>query len=300
MRVIALRGLAAGLALLLAACGTPGAVTNENVGALRSGIAAADRQSQLAFDAANKLAREQSIAVVLADPDFRLSEADFPLPAPPEATQKWEQAFDILDEYGAALQSLVDPARAGETGARLEALATTLNGPSLEAGIPAGVAGAFSALGRAIMRGLAEKKATEVMRRTDAAFSSVVGDMASAIGTGASDAGSLQNSVAANWNASVLGLIENDYSKLAPADAEARRAVIDRYLAALGARDAQLASLAQLRQSLLALGEAHSAAARGSPGDALFWIQRIDGWLDDVKARSAAVAAGGPEKEPGK
>ena len=294
------KGLAAGLALLLAACGTPGAITHENVGSLRSGIAAAGQQSQLAFDAANKLARDQSIAAVVADPDFQLNEADFPLPAPPEATQKWAQAFGLLDSYAAALQSLVDPVRAGETGDRLQQLGTTLNGPSLNAGIPASVAGAFSALGSAIMQARAEKKATDVMRRTDPAFNRVVGDMAAAIGTGATDAGSLQNSVAANWNASVLTLIEDDYSKLSPADADARRAVIDRYLTAIAGRDAQLASLSQLRQSLLALGEAHSAAARGSPGDALYWVQRIDGWLDEVKARSGAVAAAGAVKESGK
>jgi hypothetical protein len=54
-------------------------------------------------------------------------------------------------------------------------------------------------------------------------------------------------------------------------------------------RDAQLRDLDGLRSSLLALGEAHSAAAKGSPGDALFWVERIGGWLDDIKRRTQAA-----------
>lgn len=280
----------AALALAVSGCATPGPILTQNVGALRSGISAAQQQSQLAFDAANKLAREQSINAVVADTDFKLTEADFPLPAPPDATQKWAQAFSILDSYGAALQSLVDPKRSAATGDRLQELATTLNGSSLAAGIPANLAGAFSALGSALVQARSEKKATDVMRKTDFAFNQVVNEMATAIGTSGSEVGSLQNSVASAWNSSVLTLIEDDYSKLTPADQAGRRAVIDRYLKAIAGRDTQLANLSQLRQSLLALGEAHSAAARGSPGDALFWIQRVNGWLDDVKKRSAAVA----------
>lgn len=286
-----LKAAAAAALLLVAGCATPGPILNENVGALRSGIGAASQQSQLAFDAANKLAREQSVNAKVADPRRTLDPGDFPLPAPPEGTAKWAQAFSILDSYGAALQSLVDPKRSQAGGDALQALGTTLNGPTLAAGIPPSLTAAFSTLGSALLQARSESKATAVMRQTDGAFNAVVNDMATAIGTSGTDAGSLQNSVASSWNRSVLTKIEDDYAALAPTDQAGRRAVIQRYLDAMNARDKQLASLSQLRQSLLALGEAHSAAARGDPGNALFWVQRINGWLDEMKARTDAIEA---------
>jgi hypothetical protein len=290
--------LTVGLALLLGACATPGPATTENAGALRAGVDAARQQSQLAFDTANKLAREQAVAAKVADPSTILRQGDFPLPAPPEATAQWAAAFDVLDSYAAALQSLVDPKAAQTSGDSLQALGESLNGPTVNAGIPPMLTAAFSAFGSALVQARSEGKATAVMRRTDPAFNGVVGAMASAIGSGGSDPGSLQNSVASSWNRSVLPLIEQDYRRADPADSAARTAIIHRYLDAMAGRDAQLASLGQLRQSLLALGEAHGAAARGEPGDALFWIQRVNGWLDDAKARTAQVEAAPREPKP--
>lgn len=289
------RAILVAIVLFVAGCATPGPILTENVGALRSGIAAANQQSNLAFGAANKLAREQSINAKLTNPSQKLLAKDFPLPAPEAAIDQWGAAFGILDSYAAALQSLVDPKRSAGTGDALQALGTTLNGSSLEAGIPPSLVGAFSAFGAAIVQGASEKKATAVMRKTNFAFNQVVNDMATAIGTSGTDDGSLQNSVYTAWD-DVLSNIQDDYSKLTVDDAPQRRAVIQRYLDALAARDAQLSTLSQLRQSVLALGEAHSAAARGEPGDALFWIQRVNGWLDDAEARTKAVVA--KEEEP--
>jgi hypothetical protein len=115
------KAAAAAVLLLVAGCATPGPILNENVGALRTGIGAASQQSQIAFDAANKLAREQSVNAKVADPSKSLDPDDFPLPAPPEGTAKWAQAFKILDSYGAALQSLVDPKRSQAGGDALQA-----------------------------------------------------------------------------------------------------------------------------------------------------------------------------------
>jgi hypothetical protein len=50
-------------------------------------------------------------------------------------------------------------------------------------------------------------------------------------------------------------------------------------------------SLGDLRSSVLALGEAHKAAAAGDNGNAQFWIGRIGGWLDEVRRRTEAVEA---------
>jgi len=111
-------------------------------------------------------------------------------------------------------------------------------------------------------------------------------NMATAIGT--DNTSDLRGTVNANWNA-VLARIRSEFASTKPDDRDARRRVIQKFVDAVDARDTQLAGLDQLRSSLLALGEAHAAAGRGSRGEALFWIERIDGWLDDIKARTAAL-----------
>lgn len=280
-----IRAMAAGIGLLLAAaCATPGPILTEDVGAIRSGVAAASQQSAQSFAAANDLAREQAIELKVRSPDTILRQTDFPLAVPAKAASEWAAAFTILDQYGAALQSLVDPARAEQTATVLGDLGQSLNSGALNANIPPSLISVFQTFGQALVQARAEKKATAVMRATDHDFNEVVGQMATAIGR-PEEPGSLANTVASQWNNSVLGLIENQYDGVSPADLDTRRNVIQSYIEAMNERDRQLADLALLQQSLLALGEAHSAAAKGRPGDALFWIARINGWADDVRNR---------------
>jgi len=291
-RPFALRGqrhhhlhvMAAAVTVALSACATPGPVITENVGAIRSGVVAAKQQAEASFAAANQVSREQAIARKIRHSETILRETDFPLAVPIESARDWSGAFDILDQYGAALQSLVDPKRAQETSSALGALGQSLNSPNINAKIPSSLTAVFQTLGQALVQAHAERRATSVMRATDVAFNDVVGQMATAIGKPA-EPGSLSNTVASQWNNSVLPLLENEYASLSPSDQDARRGVIEAYVKAMAERDRQIADLVLLQQSLLALGEAHSAAAKGRPGDALFWIGRINGWADDVRKR---------------
>jgi hypothetical protein len=280
------------LPLLATACATPGPILTENVGAIRSGVGAAREQARISFVAVNKLAQDQAIERKIDLPERTLRESDFPTPVSTADATAWSNAFGILDSYGAALQKLVDPARAQATGDAISALATSLNGPTIDAKIPPSLSAVFATFGQALVQAKAEKSATAVMRKTDPAFGEVLAAMATAIGGSPQDRNSLQFVVESNWTNSVLAHLENRYADLAPGNADRRRVLQD-YVAAITSRDAQLANLSQLQQSLLALAEAHAAAARGSSGDALFWIGRINGWLDDIKRRTDAAGKSG-------
>jgi hypothetical protein len=222
-----------------------------------------------------------------------LRQEDFPTPVTAAAAQQWSAAFDLLDAYAAALQNLVDPRHAQDTGTAIGQLGESLNGPTLKAGIPPSITAVFQSFGAALVQARAEAGASAVMRRTDPAFAQLVGRMASAVGHGNHEPGSLYDAVESAWNDSVLPGLENRYKALSPSDETGRRQAIGAYLDAIAARDAQLTQLGQLAQSLLALGEAHAAAARGRPGDALFWIKRIDAQLDQIKSQKSGAAATG-------
>ena len=295
MRMIGLRCVAMTIMAALAGCSTPGPVLTQDLGAIRSGIAVTREQARVSFDSANRLALQQSVERKVALPDTTVKESDFTTPVSAADAAAWGNAFGVLDSYGAALQSLVNPKRATDTGDAIGDLAQALNGPTIDAKIPASLSGLFSTLAQALVQARAEKTATAVMRTTNPAFNDVVSRMAAAIGASPRDRGSLQNVVESNWTNAVLPGLDNRYQKLKVGDA-ARHQVLTDYTTAIITRDAQLANLAQLHDSLLALGEAHAAAAKGKPGDALFWIGRINGWLDDVKRRADAAQKSGEGK----
>lgn len=280
------------LPLLVVACATPGPILGENVGAIRTGVGAAREQARISFVAVNKLAQDQAIERKINLPERTLRESDFPTPVSTADAAAWSNAFGILDAYGAALQKLIDPAQAQATGDAISALATSLNGPTIDAKIPPSLSAVFATFGQVLVQAKAEKSATSIMHMTDAAFSEVLSTMATAIGGSPQDRNSLQFVVESNWTNSVLANLETRYAELSPSNADRKRVLQD-YVAAIAARDAQLANLSQLQQSLLALAAAHAAAARGSSGDALFWVGRINGWLDDIKRRTDAADKSG-------
>jgi hypothetical protein len=281
-RLIAALGV---LLVGLVACATPGPVLTENVGTIRTGISTAREQSRLAFEGANRVARSQAIDLKVEDTKaVSIGETDFPLAVSQADIDHWAEAFDVLDAYAAALQKLVDPALAQGTGDALQALGDQLqNGKVINAKLPSGIAGTFASFGQALVQARAEKKAIDIMRRTSPQFSAVMSGMADAIGS--DNTSDLRATVHGSWQ-EVLGHARTNFGQTSPANREARRQAIQQFVDAMDARDAQDANLGQLRASLIALGEAHAAAARGSHGEALFWIERISSWLDDVRHRT--------------
>jgi hypothetical protein len=277
----------------LGACATPGPVLTESVGTIRTGLTLARQQSETAFATTNEAARDIDIARALEDPLRNLREEDFPLALAPEDIAKWSNAFTALDAYLGSLQRLVAPERATATGNNLDALAEQLSGGPAQLSLPAEAVAAFSTFASALVQASAERRAIDVMRRVDPQFNEVMAGLADAIG--ADDSSGLRGTSRRYW-AGKLSTLRVTYSEIDPSAASERRAVIDQFLETIDARNAQLASLAHLKASLLALGEAHSAAARGDNGSAQFWIGRISGWLDDIKRRTEAAAEQGDEQ----
>lgn len=276
------------LPLQLTACATPGPILTESVGTMRTGLALTRQQAETAFAVTNAAARDIDIARALDSDRPTLAEADFPLALDPADIQRWSNAFTVLDSYLASLQRLVAPERAQATGNNLDALATELRGGAASLSLPAEATAAFSTFASALVQASAERRAQDVMRQVDPAFNAVMAGLADAIGD--DDRTGLRGTSRIYWE-NKLSELRVAYSRIAPTDRTGRRAAIDKFIQTIDARNAQLRSLADLRASVLALGQAHSAAAAGDNGNALFWIGRIGGWLDDVRRRTDAAQA---------
>ena len=276
-------------ALALSGCATPGAVLTESVGTIRDGVGAVRVQSTEAFEAANRSAIDIDVERVVARPTPQLTEADFPRAIDPADIEKWSNAFNGLDAYLGAVQSLVDPARATATADNLDKVAEQLRGGATGLKLPAEASGAFSALAGALVQARADRTATAVIRRTDVAFNEVTTTMAGAIGNDGNSG--LRQTVRLYWLGK-LSDVRANFATAATTDEARRRELAGQFAGAMTSRDADLANLGSLHDSLLALGQAHSAAARGSGGDAVFWVGRITDWLADVKRRVEAAKAG--------
>lgn len=277
------------LLLASAACTTSGAKLSQTVAPLRTGLTQADEQSSIAFARTNEMARALNVNRVLELKGNNLREADFPRPISLEAQEEWDHAFDALDSYLQELQNLVDPARSAQTTSELDALADQLRTGRTQIRLPGASVAAFNSFAGALVQARAERTAIGVMRRTDTSFNEVMGGMADAIGR--TDRDGLRMTVRAYWEKNLSDLrAEYTSTSTSNADLPSRRALINAFINATEARDAQLRDLSSIQSSLLALGQAHNAAARGDGGDALFWVQRVSTWLEDTKTRAQAAA----------
>ena len=280
----------------LTGCATPGPILGHDVAVIRAGIAATRDTAQSSFASANAFVRDQAVDRLVDKPAEILSAEQFPRAVSAIDAAAWNTAFGALDRYSAALQRLVDPKRAQATGDALTALGTELQSGVFRAKLPTEVSALFATFGAALVQARAERKAMLVMRDVDPSFNAVTSGMADAIGAdaiGADASAHLRGTLHSAWQTQ-LTVIDGTYKQANPADRVGRRALIVRYRDALDQRDAQDDGLAQLNASLLALGSAHAAAARGNSGDAQFWLDRIDGWLSDVKRRAAILEKGRP------
>lgn len=288
MRTI-MRLLLAFCLLVPAACATSGAKLADTVTPIRAGVQQAKEQSAIAFSKTNKLAEEHNVKQVLSSPDPNLREYNFPRPVPLEEREKWATAFGSLDSYLHEVQKLVDPVRASTTTTELDALAAQLRDGQTQLKLPGAAVAAFNTFAGALVQIHAERRALVIMRHTDPAFTEVMQGMSDAVGQ--NDSEGLRLTVRSYWQ-SILADLRGDYATVVEGKRpeSERRAIIQKFVDSIDARDAQLRDLASLQSSLLALGQAHTAAARGEAGDALFWIQRISSWLDDAKQRAEAAA----------
>lgn len=275
---IPLRTLIFPLLLTLGACANQQELSS-GLGVMRTGVAHMRTSTDDAFTELNSSRRDFAIEDVL-DANRAPTEADFASLIDPDTTLRWRKAYDAVDGYLAALQTLVDTKRSEQTRAGLEEVGTGVQ--ALGIGLPTGAQTAFSAFGGAVVQAAAERKAMTVIRRVDPSFRRLMitlGDLVAG-----PDEGTLRALTVTQWKRRLQDIAADDYTvAAAQGSRERREAVVRAYRTALDERDAKLGALADLRDALLALGEAHGAAARGGDGAVIFWIGQIEARLKDVR-----------------
>ncbi len=284
--------IAALIAMLPGCAGNP--AVGDAAGSLHLGVVTADAHSQALFRAANSQARAVDVERKLLEGEVRrneglqrLSEQDFLSLIPADVSGQWAATFDAVAGYTGALVQLTDPALAAGMGNALQGVGDGINGLAGRRVIDGTVTAAIAALGTAIVQAKGEKTATAVIRRTDKAFGTLLTAMADALG--ADSKSGLSGTLADSWNAGTLVAIATRYSSLTasnPDNAAERRALIQAYADSIDARDRQLADIAGLRRSLLALAAAHQSAANARPADSRAWIARITTTADDFSRRT--------------
>jgi len=278
---------------LLAACATPSGIADSS-GALHRGATTAEAQTALLFRATNSQARAVDVERKLLEGEVnagqglqRLSEKDFLTLIPPEVAGQWSSVFAAITGYTGALVQMGDPVLGGGVGNALQGTGQSINGLAGRPLVSGPVSGAIAAFGSAVVQAAAEKKAADVIRRTDPAFNDLLQAMADALG--ADDRSGLRGTVADSWNSGTLVALSTRYTSITattPQDVAQRRELVRRYADALDSRDRQLADIASLRASLLALAAAHRAAASAKPADANAWIGRVTALADDFSRRA--------------
>lgn len=277
--------LASAIGALLAGCVPSAPVLSGNIGAIRTGAAQTRTESSGAFAAINSSGRDSAIEGLLDENSAPSDDALAPL-ITRDTAARWTAAFDQIDAYLSGLEDLSDTRRADEAYTRLAGVGSALQSGALHVRLPRESASAFTAFGAAVQAG-AERRTQSIMRDVDPAFQRLVrgmGDLVAGPGKG-----TLSGIVETQWRERLDGIAADEYGTVKQGTRDQRRAVIQDYSKALDARDAQLYALASLRDSLFALAEAHSAAAKSKDGAALYWIEQIDQRL--TKARASVAEA---------
>lgn len=259
-------------ALLLGACATTGPELSTSVATIRTGLAQTETETVAVFGEVNQTARRDAIERLVMGGQPPTPIAFAPVIREPLSRQ-WMAAYDGMDAYLAALQDLVLPGRSEATATSLAAVGEALQGPGISASLPAGTAQLFGDLAGALVQASSEKKAVDVMHRTDPAFRRLTAGLANLMG-GDGD-GTVRAIAEAQWDSHLEGLARS-YRRVESGSSGERRSAISAYGEAVDSRDAQLLRLSTIRDSLLAIGEAHSSAAKGEPGAVLFWVGQIN------------------------
>jgi hypothetical protein len=269
--------LALSLGLLAGCASTP---DRAQIPQFRQGAATANQQTAQAFSDINTFLRAQQIERAIGQPT--LNEGEFLTVLADEDVAKWSRAFAVIDAYAASLEKLLDPQRRDDVQQELVKLGETI-GALDDRQLPAGVAGGFATLGGLLLQIKVEKDAMQAIRTADPGIQTTFSTMMAAIGADANDG---VRSVVRNTWETMLGQISVDF--LRATDKDAKRAVVQRYVAALDQRDAQDASLAALRRALGLLAAAHAELAAGRNDGAQGLIDLVQReyatWRDQVDA----------------
>lgn len=268
---------------ILPACAS---VQREQVASWREAVAAAREQSNATFKLSNELIRDSQLR--RARELSKITEADFTPGLDAASVARWNAAFDALTTYASAIEQLLDPKRPAGVGASLKAageqLGTTASIMALRKDGP--ISSAVGALGAKLIAASASSSARDIMLQTDPAVRDVTSHMASMLLLERLDADGdpvrvgVQATVGSTWDMR-LAELEAQFASAQPAE---RPAILEKYVKVVAQKQDAVASIASLRQSILALAPAHTAAAQGRSADVGFVIAQIREEVKTVKA----------------
>lgn len=264
------------LSLAFAGCAAP---SKEAIGSFTSGVAAANEQATVTFAKVNELTRSTSLDRI--ERLSALSDDELPQALPNDAIANWDRTFAALVTYGTQLQKLLDP---GTTDVVKESL-LNLGGQIKQTDrfkVPdPGIAAAFVALADLITKAAAASKAREVIVTTDPAVRNVFTAMADSIG-GTRDVG--VRGTLNSTKVTKLGALQVAFL----AEGAPKRTIAEAYLAMRQDFEAHDAALASLRNSFLALADAHTALATDNTVEATALIDMVRGALADARKLRAS------------
>lgn len=253
------------LILVSIGCATP---KLQELPEFRQGVVTANQQTLTAFSDINVMLREQQLDRAINQP--ALNEDLFGEGIPSESVATWMRAFNLMEEYAQKLEILLsDEQREGIEGELRgfgEKLSTTLEAP-----LPDGVAAGFVKLGGLLVQIKIGQDALEIMRETDPAIQDIFNTMSSAIGSTHEEG--IRNTVRTSWTTQ-LGGLQVEFLR-AGDNLKKKHQVAEKFLNMLNERDANDQLLSSLRISLLSLGNAHAAMAKGERLRASGYIQIV-------------------------
>jgi hypothetical protein len=193
----------------------------------------------------------------------------------PEAVAQWDRAMSVVQGYTSSLTALLAPDQANAFGAAAQDLGTQFAKLDPKALPSAGVATAVGELGRLLIEARAETTAAAVARKADPAMQHLFSAMAAAIGetpVDGADGDSLRAIVQRHW---VQREAEQRLLFVKAGDQASRRQIAVQYGTLIRTAATQDMQMKLLQQSLLELGVAHAAIARGSDPDLGAAVARI-------------------------
>lgn len=266
--------------LLTAGCAT--APDTSGIAEFRHAVANADLQTTKTFTDVNAFLRERQLDGVVAKGE--LDEASFPVVLATEDIAKWHQAFQVLDRYGQALQTLLDPKRRTAVEDSLAGLGTAIQQQAGGGELPSGMAAAFSTLGGLLLQIKTQEDAKVAMQTAAPGIKDVVATMRDAIGE-RQDEG-IRATVLGSWKTVLGGKATQFKHATGPAE---RRTAAAGFAAALDQRDAQDQALVALRRSLELLEATHSELAAGRPDSAREFLKLLQAERARWEARQDAI-----------
>ena len=251
--------LCALFALLAAGCAAP---PRESLSDFREGLSAVGKESRIVFLEVNQTARKAQLDRV--ETLAMVTELDVAPALPPPAVAEWNRALEALGAYASSLEILA----AGGGGADVQASVVKL-GKRMEALVPEApkstdeLTKSVAHLAGLLTRAVAGAVARELMQDADPDVRDVLTRLADIIGDSPAGGG-IRTTLWSNWTT-----LASETRKAFPgADASRKRTIASTWARQLEARDAADAALAAIRQSLLDLADAHTAASQGRAVDA--------------------------------